>query len=139
MIGIHYEGDLLEGKEADAQRKGDLQQGQTGREQGIEITDKEIHVLKIAQDPQVDQNAPHHQCLCAGPSPVFPKPSVDPVIQQYAGQNDQEVAGVKIPVKPKGHAKEKSLGKAVFMKMVQTKISCHTKGKEQQDKNIRIK
>ena len=96
------------------------------------------YIFEIKQNPEVYQ-----QGQCQHSLPGRPRKSAhDPghaEIQHDGGNNDQQVAGVKVAVKPQGHAQQKRHRQRVPPEMVQPKVPYQTQGQKQQDENIGIK
>ena len=137
-VGIDDIGHLLEGKKADAQGQHNMLQRELRRKQGVDVANKKVEIFEIKQNPEVYQ-----QGQCQHSLPGRPRKSAhDPghaEIQHDGGNNDQQVAGVKVAVKPQGHAQQKRHRQRVPPEMVQPKVPYQTQGQKQQDENIGIK
>ena len=64
------------------------------------------------------------------------KQTMKAIIYHYTGQNDPEVADMKICIEPQGHSDQKKFGNLKFPNMIQQKISRKANGQKQKYKNI---
>ena len=138
-VGVNHIGYLLEGKEADAQGQHNVLQWDLSREQNVDVADKKVEIFVVEQDSEIHQQG-CRQFRLPCPLPVrHPHQSGNAVIEQDGRDNNRQIAGVKVAVKPQGHSQQKRHRQRIPVKAVQSKVANQAKGQEQKDKNIGIK
>ena len=138
-VGIHEEGNLLECKKTDSEGKHNVKKLELRGKNRVDGGEKEIHVLKINKNAKVRQNAQSDQPFTEGFPPVMLHQPIQYKVDQYAGQNNEQIACVKIPIEPQGHSQKKALRKMILFEMVQGKITDDAQRKKQKYENVRIK
>ena len=126
------EGQLLESEETDAQRKDDVLQMEGRGEYRIDIGDKEIVVLEVAQQTHVEQNAQYIQDSAA----LSGKPHGNQIVYKDGSDDDEQITDVIIAVEKQGGKDQKQpLEKRIFQ-LAQTKISQQNHWQECKNENI---
>ena len=140
-VGIHHEADLLEGEKADSQREQNALQHKGGAKSRVHVFHKEIIIFKIEQHGQIGRHSENHH----EPAPFwsfFPHQfhsSENHVVKQNTAYHDQQIAGIKVSVKPQRKACQPQSGRHAFSPVCKQIKTSEAEGKKQKDKYIGIK
>ena len=138
-VAVHHIGNLLKGKEADAQGQQNGMQRHLRVEKGAEIFQEEVIILEVKQNAQIQQNGDNHfRFTQTGPFGSGHRPGKQ-VIQDDGGQNQDQVGRMEIPVKPKRHGKQEKHCELRPSEMIQCEIARYAKRQKQQNKDIGVK
>ena len=109
-VSVHKKTNLLEGKKTDSQRKQDSLQQKRSTKYDIYIFNKKVKILEIKKNSQIAQNTRRHHYT----APVWPRCIYQPkanIIKKNTENHNQQIAGIKIPIKPQRKACQPQLGR----------------------------
>lgn len=135
-VRIHDKGDLLEGEETDTQRQHDVQKVKLGLEESVHIGKEEIHIFEIAQNAQIDENAGDHKAFASFFAAEFLNAAVEYEVDQYTGNNDEQIADVEISVEPQRHSQKICLGQLILLEVIQREVADEAQRQEAKDEYI---
>ena len=96
-------------------------------------------VFKIEKDGQINTCTTDKTDASCSPSMGQGEQVAEKIVNQYTDNDNGQIVGIKIAIKPKGHPGQKNHSQIVLMKSIQTIPSQQYKGKKKENKNIRIK